>query len=99
MINYELMTIGKIDLGDQKAKSLSQKIQDNVTAVGGKIGKSDFWGKRKFAYPIRHDTEGYYSIVQFELDPSGINELKTRLNLEEGLVRYIITAVEAEGGK
>jgi small subunit ribosomal protein S6 len=99
MKNYELMTIGKVDLGEKKAKSLSQNIQDSITLLGGKISKFDFWGKRKFAYPIMHDTEGFYSVVQFNVDPSSINELKTKLNLESGLVRYLITAIEAEGGK
>jgi small subunit ribosomal protein S6 len=99
MNNYELMTIGKIDLGEKNAKSLSQNIQNIITSLGGKIEKFDFWGKRKFAYPIKHDTEGFYSVIQFNVDPSSINELKTKLNLENGLVRYLITAVEAEGGK
>ena len=93
MKKYELMTIGKIDLGEKNAKNLSQTIQDLITSLGGVVEKSDFWGKRKFAYEIKGKTEGYYTVVQYQLDPKSIKEFKSKLNLTQGLVRYLITAI------
>lgn len=93
MKKYELMTIGKIDLGEKEAKNLSQKVQDEITSLSGVVGKVDVWGKRKFAYTINHDTEGFYTVVQFEMEPSSINVLKDKLNLIQGLVRYLVTAL------
>lgn len=92
MQQYELMTIYKLELGDQGAKDLSKKVSDLVTSVGGKIVKADFWGKRKFAYEIKHASEGYYDILSFELSNESTQKLKSKLNLLTDIVRYLITA-------
>lgn len=92
MRNYELMAIYKSELGDQPAMDLSKKVKELVASFDGKVTKADYWGKRKFAYEIKHAKEGYYDILYFELDPSNISKLKTKLNITTGLVRYLISA-------
>lgn len=90
---YEIMIITKIDIGEEKAKEVSKNIQDLISSLNGKVESSDFWGKRKFAYPIKHDTEGYYEVVNFELSADKIDTLKTKLNLMQDVVRYLVTAI------
>jgi len=92
---YELMTIIKIDLGEEKAKEVSKKIQELISSFGGTITKNDFWGKRKLAYEVKHNTEGYYDVVNFELDADKVSKLKVKLNLMQDVVRYLVTAVDA----
>ena len=94
MKKYELMTIMKLSLGEDKARELSNSIKDEISKLKGKIINSDFWGKRKFAYEINRDTEGFYEVVQFEISPAEVQEFKNKLNLQDGLVRYLITATE-----
>jgi small subunit ribosomal protein S6 len=89
---YEIMTIYKLDLGDQGAKDLSTKVQETITSLEGKIVKAQFWGKRKFAYEIKGQTEGYYDVINIELDSAKISKLKAKLNIVTGLTRYLITA-------
>jgi small subunit ribosomal protein S6 len=91
-MKYEMMTIYKITLGDQGSKDLSSKVQELVTSFGGKVLEQNFWGKRKLSYEIKHDTEGYYDVIVFELEPSAVTKLKGKLNLLSGLVRYLVTA-------
>jgi len=43
-----------------------------------------------------NETEGFYEVIDFNLPATKIDTLKTRLNLIEGLQRYLITAVEAK---
>lgn len=89
---YEIMTIYKIDLGDQAAKDLSSKVQELITSVEGKITKAQFWGRRRFAYEIKGKQEGYYDVINFEIDPSKVSKFKSKLNMLNGLMRYLITA-------
>jgi len=84
----------KLSLGEDKAREVSNSIKDEISKLKGKIINSDFWGKRKFAYEINRDTEGFYEVVQFEVEPQSVSELKNKLNLQDGLVRYLITATE-----
>lgn len=86
------MIIYKAELGDQGAKDLSVKVQDLIGSLEGKITKTNFWGKRKFAYEIKHDKEGYYDVVNFELDLSNLDKLKSKMKLLNGVVRYLVTA-------
>ena len=86
------MTIYKAEVGDQGAKDLSLKVQELIASSEGKITKAHFWGKRKFAYEIKNKQEGYYDVINFELSSDKISKLKTKLNMLNGLVRYLITA-------
>ena len=91
-MKYEIMTIYKISLGEEGAKDLSKKVQELVTSLNAKILENNFWGRRKFAYEIKHDTEGFYDVSTFEAESSVVSKLKAKLNLLNGLVRYLITA-------
>jgi len=86
------MTIYKNDLGEEGSKALSKKVQELVVSMGAKVIENNFWGRRKFAFEIKHDTEGFYDIVVFEAESSVITKLKAKLNLLSGLVRYLIIA-------
>ncbi len=94
MAKYELMTITQTSLGEDGARKISNTIKDLITANKGKILDTDVWGKRTFAYEIKNETEGYYEIIYFELDTGNMSKLKQKLNLLNGLVRYLITATE-----
>lgn len=85
-----MMTITNISLGEDSARSLSNQIKDLITNDKGKILDSDFWGKRKYAYEIDHETEGFYEVIKFELNPQSVSDLKKKLNYLSGLTRYLI---------
>lgn len=93
MRKYEIMTIANEDLGDNGAQTLSNNIRDMIISNNGKVLDSKFWGKRKFAYEIDKKTEGYYDLIEFELPPIKVGELKSKLNYVDGLVRYLVSAV------
>jgi len=90
---YELMTITKIDIGEDKAKEISTNVQKLISSLGGKVEKTDFWGKRKFAYPIKHSTEGFYDVINFDLEKEKVALLKSKLNLMQEVLRYLFTAL------
>lgn len=94
MRNYEIMTISKKALGEEGFSLVSGLVREAIEKNGGKVVSDSNWGRRKFAYKIENETEGYYEVINFELNPNKISALNTRLSLIEGLVRYLITAEE-----
>ena len=94
MKKYEIMTICDLSLGEDGARDISNKVKDLISTGKGKVLDSDFWGKRTFSYEINHQKEGYYEVINFELDQKSLAEFKQKLNLINGLVRYLITATE-----
>jgi len=87
-----MTTILRESLGEEGARSLSNTIKDLISAGKGKVLNSDFWGKRKFTYDIKRDTEGFYEVLTFEAAPEKLAGFKKRFNILEGLLRYLIVS-------
>lgn len=92
MNKYELMTMTHGSKGEETAKKLSQEVQKLITSLGGKLNNSSFWGKRKLSYKIGQENEAYYDVMDFELDSAKITSFKSKLNLIDNLLRYLVTA-------
>ena len=50
------------------------------------------WGKKRLAYPINYETEGYYVLVNFTSAPSFPAELDRHYNITDGVIRSLIVA-------
>ena len=73
--------------GDAK---LLASVEEIVGQFGGKVTSKDDWGEKHFAYRIGKLSQGHYHLWTFSGDTLRLKELKNRLNLEEGLIRYLI---------
>ena len=58
----------------------------------GTLGEVEEWGKRKLAYPINYETEGYYVIAQFSSEEAFPAELDRVINITDGVLRSLIVA-------
>ena len=67
---------------------------DRITRVigeaGGQVGKVDRWGRRRLAFEIENQTEGYYVVVAFTAEPEALTELERSLHLADEVVRFKI---------
>ena len=84
------MTITKVSVGEDNARDVSNAIKDQISAFKGKVLNSDFMGKRRFAYKISQDTEGFFDVILFDADALCVEKIKAKLNLMENLQRYLI---------
>lgn len=64
------------------------RIEKIVTPAGGAIGNIDRWGRKRFAYEIAHQNEGYYVVVRFTAEPSVQAEIDRTLKLADEVIRY-----------
>jgi len=48
-------------------------------------------GKRKFAYKVEKDIDGFYEVFEFEMEPKNMVNFKNKLDLSESLTRYLVT--------
>ena len=83
-------------IGEEDArKELIEKISQLIAANGGEVEKIDeTWGKRRLAYPINFKNEGYYVLVQFTAAPEFPRELERNLQINENVMRYLVTRIE-----
>ena len=61
---YEAMMVFSVVSGDEATAALAEKFKALI-AEHGTVENVDDWGKRRLAYPINDEVEGYYVIVDF----------------------------------
>lgn len=92
---YELMYVVRPTVDEQALAAVNEKIDKFIATGGGSILKRDDWGKRRLASPIVKITEGFYSVLQFDLPAPAVRELDRSLKLTEEVMRFLITRVES----
>ena len=99
MREYEIMFILPADADEAWSERRSTAITKVVSASGGEVGKIDRWGRRRFAYEIAHQTEGYYVVARFTAEPTTAAELERTLNLADEIVRHKVLVVPEKKDK
>lgn len=93
---YELMYIVSPELGDQELADLHGQIEGIVSRFDGRIDKTEPWGRRRLAYPIRRQREGTY-VLEFITGPSDmVKELDRRLKVIDPVIRHLIVRVDED---
>ena len=95
MRRYEVMLILDPSLEDKDVKAAVDRYLTTVTSRGGTVQNVDHWGKRRFAYEIRHINEGYYAVVQLDAEPPAVDELSRVLGLADEVIRHKVVRPEA----
>ena len=91
MRRYEMMVILDPSLEERTVQPSLDPFLKVVTDGGGKVEKTDIWGKRRLAYPIEKKPEGYYAVVDLTAEPSVVLEMDRQLNLNEAILRTKVT--------
>lgn len=87
---YETVMVTSAKLGEEGNTELVEKFKSLIERHGGTVQSVDDWGKRRFAYPIQKQTEGYYTLINFESDPEFTAELDRRYQITDGILRTLI---------
>ena len=95
MREYEVMLILPPDAEDSAVDGVVQRIRAILTDRGGETGRVDKWGRRRLAYEIARNTEGYYVVVQFRSEPGAIPELDRVLSLTDEVIRFKVVLRKA----
>ena len=92
MRSYEMVLILQADLEDHKM--VSEEIAEVVRGLGAELEKVDIWGKKRFAYPIDKQLEGFYTLYTFKLDPAQVKEMERLLSLKNQVIRQMVVNLE-----
>ncbi|HAH69489.1 MAG TPA: 30S ribosomal protein S6 [Synergistaceae bacterium] len=92
MRSYEMVLILQADLEDHKM--VSEEIAEVVRGLGAELEKVDIWGKKRFAYPIEKQLEGFYVLYTFKLDPAQVKEMERLLSLRPQVIRQMVVNLE-----
>ncbi len=94
MRNYELSVVLFSTLSEEEKVATLEKVKELITRFGGEITNVDDWGKRKLAYEIEKQREGFYYFIQFQAEAAAPAEIESRVRIMEPVLRYLIVSLE-----
>lgn len=89
MNQYEIAVLYHPDLEVDLSKA-EEKVTKIIASNGGKIVKTDNWGKRKLAYIIKKQDYGIYVFYVVEIPGEGVKKVESTLNITDEVIRYLI---------
>lgn len=95
---YETVFILSATQGEDGIVALVQKFKELIEA-NGTIESVDEWGKRRLAYPINKEVEGYYTLINFTSSPAFTAELDRIYKITDGVLRSLIIKKEIKPAK
>ncbi len=90
---YEVLYALSVKNGEEAVTANVEKFRALI-AENAEIVAEDIWGKRRFAYPINYQNEGYYVLTYFKSEPSFVAELTRVFGITEDALRYMILSVD-----
>lgn len=95
MNKYESIIIIAQDLEEEGIKKTISKFTDLINTEG-KVSNVNEMGKRKLAYNIGRNQEGYYVIFEFEAKPELIEELERNYRITDEIIKFITVRTDEQ---
>ena len=88
--DYEALVILKAAGTEQELAQHASQLEEQIKKLGGSIATSQSMGRRKLAFRISRQTEGYYHLLRFRAPTEQVSELERLFRLNEVIVRFMI---------
>ena len=89
MNHYETVFILTPVLSDAQMKEAVDKFEAVLAENNATIVNEENWGLRKLAYPIQHKTTGFYTLIEFDAEPSVVKKLEIAFRRDEKVLRFL----------
>src|SRR5690606_12116110 len=93
---YEVTFIVRLDNTDENQvnNTIDQVRGWSVADELGQVAGIERWGRKKLAYEIEKQREGYYVLVQSWIEAKVLLEIERNLNLSPFVLRYLIVRTD-----
>lgn len=90
---YELVYIIQPNLDEDGINELNDRIAQSIATQGGSITKTEVWGRRGLAYPIRKHIEAYYMLHHLDMPGTGVKEVERTMRFSEDIMRFLVMSL------
>ena len=91
---YETVFIIDPNIEPEQIDRVVEDAQNLVSGSGGKVTGVDRWGKKRLAYEVKGNRDGYYVLINFEAEPQFIQRLGRYYGLTEEIIKHITLRAE-----
>lgn len=94
MAKYEMMFIARTDVPEEDLDKLNAQMESVVSGAGGKTEKIDKMGRRRLAYRVKRQREGFYVLFTFEGNGETVREFERRLKVTDQVIKYLTVRID-----
>ena len=87
--SYETMVVFSFTKGEEFIQEMVAKFK-TLVEENGTLESVDEWGKRKLAYPINDEPEGYYVLLNYTSGSEFPAEFERIVKITDGVLRSLI---------
>jgi small subunit ribosomal protein S6 len=91
---YETVFICPGDLTQEKIDTTVEKIKSVISKADGTISSAELWGRRKLAYPIKRQRDGFYVYMVFTAPPAAMSSLDHHYRVTDTILRGLTVKVD-----
>ena len=94
---YEALIILKAAGTEQELAQSAAALEEPIKKLGGQVEHSQGMGRRRLAFRIARQSEGYYHLLRFTAPTERVSELKRLYRLNDAVVRFLIITADGNG--
>jgi small subunit ribosomal protein S6 len=91
---YENLFIVKPDATEEEIDHLIEQMSKNITTTGGTVDKVEKWGKRRLAYRVEKQREGFYVLLTFTAEASTVREFERRMLVQDAIIKFLTVRID-----
>ena len=94
---YDLIFICRPDTPEPDIDKIISTLEHAATEKGGRIEKTDKWGRKRMAYRVHRLREGFYVYMDVRSSHGEVvKELERRLKVSDAVIKYLTIRVDEE---
>ena len=94
MKRYEVIVIVKTDLTEEEITAIMERSSNIITERKGVIAKAEKWGKRRLAYEINKQKDGFYFYIDYAGDGSIVAEMERNFRIDDRILKFMTVTKE-----
>ena len=94
MALFEHVYMLRQDLSSADLESAISNHEETIGELEGTIIYKENWGLKNLSYPIKNNKKAFYEYMNIEMPNEKIEEMNSKLNLDENVIRHLSIKVK-----
>ena len=94
MALFEHIIMLRQDLSSSDLEDVLKVHEQTLSELDGNVVYKESWGLRNLSYPIKENKKAFYEFMNIELPQEKVDELNSKLNLNDKIIRYLSVKVK-----
>jgi small subunit ribosomal protein S6 len=91
---YEHVFLARQDLSAQQVEELTTQYKGVLEQLGGKVGKTEYWGVKSLTYRMRKNRKAHFTLMNVDAPPAAMSEVERQQRINEDILRNLTVRVE-----